>query len=35
MGAYLWPKDDIKTRLMLVGSLSFLFVGKMLNAQVG
>eukprot|EP00613_Pedinella_sp_CCMP2098_P071695 CAMPEP_0171920786 /NCGR_PEP_ID=MMETSP0993-20121228/19555_1 /TAXON_ID=483369 /ORGANISM="non described non described, Strain CCMP2098" /LENGTH=736 /DNA_ID=CAMNT_0012557923 /DNA_START=9 /DNA_END=2215 /DNA_ORIENTATION=+ len=34
MAAYLWPKGDRRTKSLLMASLSFLFVGKLLNAQV-
>jgi len=34
MFSYIWPKNDLKTRLYLILSLNFLFFGKLLNAQV-
>lgn len=34
MAAYMWPKEDPRTKVLLVASLSFLLVGKILNAQV-
>jgi hypothetical protein len=34
MIAYLWPKGDLGTKALLVTSLSALFIGKLINAQV-
>lgn len=34
MFSYIWPKQDVKTRFYLILSLTYLFFGKLLNAQV-
>jgi ABC-type transport system involved in Fe-S cluster assembly fused permease/ATPase subunit len=34
MAAYMWPRGDYRTKGLLLSSLTFLVVGKLLNAQV-
>ncbi|KAI3634322.1 hypothetical protein MIR68_007926 [Amoeboaphelidium protococcarum] len=34
LGVYIWPKDDRSTKVRVVGSLSLLIAGKLLNVQV-
>ncbi|KAI3638582.1 hypothetical protein MIR68_003080 [Amoeboaphelidium protococcarum] len=34
LGTYIWPKDDRSTKVRVVGSLSLLIAGKLLNVQV-